>query len=304
MMIQGRAVVAKRDVTHTFQLWGTMPDEQRMPPQKLDASAEARFGKRLKAIVSSLAALGIVSAITAYYLPGILRSGGSLVIKREPIYISETVLPGTPNYVFPQSLPPTKVPITLLHNVLERQGLNPFISWAEQHGGIIVAPEVQLILRARDANPVIINNISVQITRQTPAKGGWFDAWDGCGGVVDVRTLTVNLDRRPFAVFWSDRSSNHMKPPTLKVTDTDNEVVDVQVHTSRPEIIHWVIQVSYFAANGSGTMRVDNHGMPFVVTSLRNSVAYTVDHATGRLVRTRSRDAGRNGSGYDYTDTC
>jgi hypothetical protein len=125
MMIQGRAVVAKRDVTDTFQLWGTMPDEQRMPPQKLDASAEARFGKRLKAIVSSLAALGIVSAITAYYLPGILRSGESLVIKREPIYISETVLPGTPNYVFPQSLPPTKVPITLLHNVLET-GSKPF----------------------------------------------------------------------------------------------------------------------------------------------------------------------------------
>ena len=281
-----------------------MPHKQGKPTQKSDSSEQARFGKRLRAILSSLAALGIIGAISAYYLPGILRSGGSLIIRRAPIYYSETVLPVTPNYVFPVTFPPAKVPVPLLHKVFERQGLSAFADWAERHGGVIVAPEVQLILRARDSSPVIISNISVQIISQAPAKGGWFDAWDGCGGVVDVRTVTVNLDKHPFAVTWSDRSSGRIKPPTLEVTDTDNEVIDVQVYTVRPEIIHWVIQISYSAADSSGIMRVDNHGVPFVVTSLRNSVAYTVDDATGRLVRTASRDGGRDGSGQNYAETC
>ena len=223
-----------------------MPTRESRPP------GEARFGKRLKAIISSLAALGVISAICAYYLPGILKSGGNLLIKRAPIYYSETTLPVTPNYVFPRSFPPAKVPVPLLHNIFERQGLTTFSNWAARHGGVIVAPEVQLVLRARDSSPVIINNISVQIVGQTPTKGGWFNAWDGCGGVVDVRTATVNLDKHPFAVTWSDRSSSRIKPPTLEVTDTDNEVVDVQVYTARPEIIHWIIQVSYSAANNSG----------------------------------------------------
>jgi hypothetical protein len=281
-----------------------MPRKQGIPTRKSDSSEEGRFGKRIKAIIGSLAALGVISAITAYYLPGILRSGGSLIVKRAPIYYSESVLPGTPNYVFPISYPPSKVPVSLLHNIFERQGINAFADWAGRHGGIVVAPEVQLILRARDSSPVIINNISVQIIRQKTAKGGWFNAWDGCGGVVDVRTLTVNLDKRPFSVIWSDRSSSRIKPPTLEVTDTDNEVIDVQVYSTRPKIIYWVIQISYSAASSSGMMRIDNHGAPFAVTSLRNSVAYTVDDTTGRLLRTTSRDGGRDGSGYNYADTC
>jgi hypothetical protein len=281
-----------------------MADKQETPVREPSPPTKARFGKRLKAILSALVALGVISALSAYYLPGILKSGGSLIIKRAPIYYSATVQPITPNYVFPPSFPPAKVPASLLRNIFEGQGLNSFASWAERNGGVIVEPEVQLILRARDSSPVIINNISVRIVGQTPVKGGWFNAWDGCRGVVDVRTETVNLDRHPFAVTWSDRSSGRIKPPTLEVTNTDNEVIDVQVYTARPQIIHWVIQVSYSASNSSGILRVDNHGKPFVVTSLRNSVAYTADDSTGRLVRTASRDDGKMGSEQDYTQTC
>jgi hypothetical protein len=86
--------------------------------RKTDASTETRSGKRLKAIVSALAALGVVSAITAYYVPGILKSGGSLIIDQAPIDYSATVVPDTPNYVFPASLPPAKVPSSLMRHIL------------------------------------------------------------------------------------------------------------------------------------------------------------------------------------------
>jgi hypothetical protein len=72
-----------------------MSNEQGTPTHDSDPPVKGRFGKRLKAIAGSLVALGVISAITAYYLPGILKSGGDLLVKRAPIYYSATVLPGT-----------------------------------------------------------------------------------------------------------------------------------------------------------------------------------------------------------------
>ncbi len=277
----------------------------------------------IKMLIAALGALGILSGIGAYYLPGILKSDRNLIIKRPPpLEASASLAQVDPNYVFSRSVTPTTVPTSILREALgdnPAYGTHAFAIWAEQHGGIIVAPKVRLILHTHGIYPVIITNLTIQITRHYPAKAGWFNAWYGCGGVIEVPTLEVNLDKRPFEVGWLSptvmpSAGTSVKQPTLRVTDKHNEVIDVQVYTEKPVVMSWVINISYSSAGGEGTLRVDNHGKSFVVTSLLGSVGYSL-RSEPKLVRDHSVDPNPNapgggmynpdiGTSMDGTETC
>ncbi len=285
--------------------------------------SRTRSRNRGKMLIAALGALAILIGIGAYYLPGILKSGGNLIVKRPPpLEASASLTQVDPNYVFSRSVTPAMVPTSILREALgdnPAYGTHAFALWAEQHRGIIVAPKLRLILRARDISPVIITGLTIQVTRRYPAKGGWFNAWYGCGGVIDVPTLEVNLDKHPFEVGWLSPTvmpgaGTPVKRPPLRVTDKDNWVIDVQVYTAKPVVMDWVINISYSSAGREGTLRIDDHGKPFVVTSLLGSVGYSL-RSEPKLMRDNSVDPNPNargggmydpnvGTSVDGTETC
>jgi hypothetical protein len=265
----------------------------------------SRARSSVKVLIATLSTLGILSGIGAYYLPGILKSGGNLITSQIPLEYKVTLAAWDPKYLFLNSVSPKMVPSTILQAALDNpESVLAFKSWAEHHGGIMIAPQIQLVLRARDASPIIINDLAVQVTRQYPATAGWFNSWYGCGGVVDVRSVEFNLDKRPFGVTWLNPPGTSIKPPVLSVTDTDSEVIDVEVYTAEPIVFDWVINISYSAAGRQGTLRIDNNGNPFTATSLLGSFAYSLITAKPRLDRDPSADPGTSGSSINGTDTC
>ena len=83
-------------------------------------SAGPRRGTRGKRTVNlawvwaTLGALGVLSAIGGYYVPGILESGGEVVTNRAPLdYDVAPGREGTPNFVFPTSSEPSSVPLDI-----------------------------------------------------------------------------------------------------------------------------------------------------------------------------------------------
>jgi len=252
--------------------------------------------RRLKRIWVTLGALGVLSAVGTYYVPGILHSGGELIIHPAPLQYTATYVRSDPVYVFPSSTSPGSIPAGLLRRIFWRHQFSAIEPWALSHGGIPVAPQIRLVLSGRDARPVIINSLAIRIVRERRLKGGWFNGWYGCGGVVDVRAVVFNLDRNVPYGSWSDRHDSEIRPPTLRLTDTDNEVIDVDVHTSRSNVIYWVIILSYSFDGRSGTFVINDHGKPFSVTSVTNSIAY-VQRFKPKLTRQPSLDDGANGGG-------
>jgi hypothetical protein len=247
-----------------------------------------------KVLGAVLGAFGILGGIGAYYLPGILSAGGRLVDKQPSLEYTAALLMEAPNFVFPRSLRPSAVPMSILResNNDPASAESDFGAWAQRHGGLIVDPEVQITLRAPSAQPVIVTSITVRVLRRFPARPGWFNAWYGCGGVFNVRTEQVNLAADPIKTEWRGRSGVLKIPPVLRVTDTDNEVIDVEVYTAKPQVDDWVIDVTYLADGHEGSLRVDNNGRPFVVTSLLGSIAYS-DRGPLRLLRDPSVDPGK-----------
>jgi hypothetical protein len=221
-------------------------------------------------IWTALGTLGVLGAIGGYYVPGILKSGGEVVTNRAPLDYDLVLARDTdPNYVFPASSNPSSVPLDRLQGTMTN-----FSQWAMQHDGVIAEDQaVRVVLRGREPSPVIVNGLAARIISTQKPRSGWFNAWEGCGGVVDTREVHIDLSRNPPSTTWYDKDGNEVSPLTLQVNSTDHEVIDLFAHTAREEV-QWVLEVSYTSAGKDGVLRIDDHGKPFVITALDNAVGY------------------------------
>ena len=102
-------------------------------------------------------ALGVLGAIFAYYIPGILKSGGEIVTNRAPLDYDVILGQDTdPNYVFPASVNPSSVPLDTLEGPM-----TDFSQWAMQHEGVIAEDQaVRVVLRGRESSPVTVNGLA------------------------------------------------------------------------------------------------------------------------------------------------
>ena len=219
---------------------------------------------------ATLGALGVLSAIGGYYVPGILKSGGEVVTNRAPLdYDVAPGREGTPNFVFPTSSEPSSVPL----DILEGSPMN-FASWARRQGGVRTQEDAfRIVLRGREESPVIVNGLTAHVLSTRTPRSGWFNGWDGCGAAVDTRQVHFELERKPPSATWYDKNGEEIDPLTLQVSATEHEVIDVFAYTFREEV-EWVLEVSYTSAGKDGILRIDDHGKPFVLTALGNAVGY------------------------------
>jgi hypothetical protein len=231
-----------------------------MYPQQVAQRPKASGGR---IIVAVLAALGILGAIGAYYVPGVLDRLGSVATDRLPF---EVELLGDqtdePSYLFPTSVRPSDLPARLL---AQPRRMDEFRRWATDHEAVLaVGAKIRFVLRGRTEAVVHINEVTVRVVELRPARCGWINSWGPQGGAVSPRVLEVNLDRAA-EQRWSIDGEPAQRP-AFTVTAADQETFDLDLSAEESEA-YWVIDIDYSSAERDGRHTIDDGGKPFVLAS-------------------------------------
>lgn len=212
-----------------------------------------RFGGRLW---TALAALGILGTVGAYVTNLALESAEERLT--EPIAVDVRVTTSSPNFLFSTAVDPQDAPIDA-----DVPTLDSFREWALAQPGIPYGDaSFELILRGRDPDTVVVQEIRVRVVDRTAVPAdSWVNAWDGCGAALPVRLLTVDLAAEPPRVdlFVDGRLSNGT---VFGITRTEVEVFEVEV-ISGPAVVAYVFEVRYSSAGRDGVVTVDDAGRPF-----------------------------------------
>jgi hypothetical protein len=234
--------------------------------------------------VATLSALGVLGAVGAYYVPGILDRLGAGVTDRLPFdveFLGDRTL--SPSYLFPGAVQPGDVPSELL----QQRNLPELRRWAADHGGVIADRQrMRFVLRGRTDAVAHIDDVRVRVVERRPPRCGWVNMWGPLGGVVEPRLVRFDLDTDAPARWYVD--DQPAERPAFTVTATEEETIDVDLSTSDVEA-DWVIEVTYSSAERDGVLVIDDHGRPFVMTTAARAVAYTKS-ADGHLVRDPDSD--------------
>jgi hypothetical protein len=235
-------------------------------------------------VVGALAALGILGAVGAYYVPGILDRLDAAVTDRLPFEV-EFLGDRTeaPSYVFGTDVRPSDVP----PNVLDvPANLSALRRWAAAHGGVIANyQQLRFVVRGRTDAIVHLDEIRIRVVERRQPPCGWVNLWGGLGASVPPRVLVANLDTGSAEWFVDEQPA---KRPAFTVTASDEETFDLELSVSDHEV-SWVVEIAYSSADRDGVFVIDDDGKPFVLTSRSRAQAYeSLD--SGPLVRAPDRD--------------
>jgi hypothetical protein len=243
--------------------------------------AAAVIGAAVLAGIGGLIASAIWSGTGKVLHP----SGPPLHVRVVP---TGTFLSGTyaPYFIVPDSVAPGPDALPLGARDSPVTFIDPML--ARTHEAVAGSPQViRLRLQGTDDRPVTVNGIHAVVMKRTPPVKGWYVAvLPGCGEE-PVRVATIDLDRPAQPVVY-DVFAAPPKHFTLSVTRTDIEVI--QLHAVTRAAVTWKARIDYSAADGDGSITVDDGGQPFRVSTEVPSRGYEVDYAaapqrTADLVR-------------------
>jgi hypothetical protein len=152
-------------------------------------------------------------------------------------------------------------------------------SWEAVHQGVDAAETVVVvILQGRTDQAVTITQPQVLVTgRQAPGKGQEVHL-GGCGGGLQYRVFGVNLDQANPAVSLVSGASTPKIPSrgnlvpeaatsgfTVSSSGPEYFVIDA---TTRRCLCQWVIQLGWSSMGNSGTVTINNNGVPFDTTAV------------------------------------
>jgi hypothetical protein len=131
------------------------------------------------------------------------------------------------------------------------------------------------------------------VRRQAPVKG-WYLAAPACGAE-PVWAARINFDApRPRVGYWTADGSS-VKHLALAVTRTDPAQMELWAST-RKAMLDWRATIFYSAANGDGSLTVDDQGNPFQVSTETDSDGYSLgDSNATHLVVVRRHDWDKRG---------
>jgi hypothetical protein len=232
--------------------------------------------------------LGLLGTIGGYFVNLALESARDRL--SEPLTVSLEDRTSSPNYLFPPTVEPRNAPVDVDHpNDAE------FRRWAERNDGIPYSDRsLEMVLRGRDAEPVIINDIRAKVIERTAVpREFWLNSWEGCGGVLPVRLLEIDLSQDPPPVkVYIDGSEAEM--PRFEVSASDIEVFQVDI-TGGASVTSWLLEIDYSAAGKNGVREIreadDNPlllaggGDPVVFSTFSGMPGLTRDDATRESLR-------------------
>jgi hypothetical protein len=160
-------------------------------------------------------------------------------------------------------------------------------TWARENGGIPASGYyVVLTLQPVQQRTVVVDNLTVQVVHQSAPTVGSHIYFGQCGGLTPY-AFQANLDSDPVFIKpakGQDAAGKTITPVALphQLTESSPEVWNVEAIT-RHCTCKWIIDVHWTSGNDSGTIRVDNHGQPFITSSAVGSVQATpVGGSTGK----------------------
>jgi hypothetical protein len=182
---------------------------------------------------------------------------------------------------------------------LSKAATNRFVTRPEaalSKGGQAGSPQiVRLELRSTTGDPVTVEGVRFDVVSNARPLKGWFTAQPACS-LQPVRLAKVTLDGRRRGVRYVDAKGASSRALSLPLKRSAPTVLELQV-AARSHRVAWTAALSVSHAGAAPqTVKVDDGGQPFRVTSARSSRGYAAQFgATGitGFVRDRSWDGGR-----------
>jgi hypothetical protein len=232
-----------------------------------------RVAKPSRAVAAVLAGAILGWAVT-YFAPGIFSwvkgvSGQSPIRVRvdnpQVGYLRNAAyLP--PGFVIPR-------PINELDAPPESYRLEDRYKWAYTRGGVDAnTTEYDIVVQGRSASPVIIEGVRVNVlSRRPPVQG--VHIRDQGGDLVDVRALSIDLDKDPPELSLQDGYEGKKWNFPLQVSETEIEYIHVFAGTEKYDV-EWTVSLDYSANDKRYSMIIDNGGKPFRTTSAKGLRTY------------------------------
>jgi hypothetical protein len=162
-------------------------------------------------------------------------------------------------------------------------------------GGQAGSPQiVRLQLRATSDEPLSVTGVSFDVVSRARPLKGWFTAQPACS-FPPVRRARVTLDGRRSRVRYVDAAGHGSSKLALPLKLAAPVVLELQA-AARSRRVAWTATLAIDRAGHTQTVKVDDGGKPFRVTSARASRGYAPRFgATGisGFVRDRAWDRGR-----------
>ncbi|GGV30232.1 hypothetical protein GCM10010293_30490 [Streptomyces griseoflavus] len=149
---------------------------------------------------------------------------------------------------------------------------------AAVHGG---ETRVELSVQGTSRAAVVLTALRVRVTgRAAPASGNAYAMDQGCGGALTPRYFDVDLDKdRPIARAVAGNDSGTPIPAVrmpYSVSASDPEVLVVTARTARCDC-RWYLELDWSSQGRTGTVRVDDRGLPFRTSGIGGLPHYEYD---------------------------
>ncbi|MCX5215200.1 helix-turn-helix domain-containing protein [Kitasatospora sp. NBC_00240] len=166
----------------------------------------------------------------------------------------------------PQQVPPPPAP----------QDAAPWArSQGAVHGGQTI---VDISVQGLTDDAVVLEALRVRVVgRAAPVKGIVYATGQGCGGDMDPRSFTVDLDidrpiARPAQGVAGGTSTPAIRMP-LRVSSKDPEVLLVDARTVGCDC-RWYLELDWSSLGRTGTERIDDQGVPFRTSGTKDLPHY------------------------------
>jgi hypothetical protein len=233
------------------------PAEDKENPKTDDKKRPWR--KRLLSVpgaLGSLVAAGVISAVCAYYLPGLF---------------SEASTPATP-LTF-SVLDNTSPPFTMIVPQAQTAGGSPgsgcgsFRTWVTSRGGEDAgATSLNLVVQGNTSASVYIYGIRADVlSRNSPSKG--VVVYCPTAGFVTQRPVAIDLDTSGDGRYITKAPNT---PFGFTVSNSDLEVFSITATTTQCAC-KWVLQVEAVVNGQAKQFTVTDHGQPFETSAYNTS---------------------------------
>ncbi|WP_335937147.1 transcriptional regulator [Streptomyces sp. PTD5-9] len=153
-------------------------------------------------------------------------------------------------------------------------------SWARALGAVDGAHQlIELTVQGTSREPVVLNALHVrQVSKKAPLPWSVYMTSLGCGSGVTPQSFDIDLDDdRPRTRPVPGQRGDTVVPAKnfpFKVTSTDVEVFDLNVHVEGHEV-SWYLELEWSSGGRNGTLRIDDGGKPFRVSAIKTRPQYT-----------------------------
>ncbi|WP_185911207.1 hypothetical protein [Streptomyces sp. WAC07149] len=163
-------------------------------------------------------------------------------------------------------------------------------AWARAQRAVHAGTQtVEVTLHGTGEQAVVLQGLEVRVTgRRTPPAWNVYQMSPGCGGGLTPAGFAVNLDApRPLArpVPGNDSGTRLPAPAfPLRVSATDPAVLRVTASATGCDC-DWYLELRWSGPGGSGTLRLDDDGVPWRTSAATGRPEYGFAGELGRWAR-------------------